>query len=438
MNDGRAPNSTRESREAVERLRDDVRARLSMAELCAKDGLEGRREGTALRAKCPFHEEKSASFVIGGRSRDTAHCFGCGWHGDQFRYWADRRGLDNDKDHVEVVNQLASLVGLAPVITGVAWVKPNAKTLAPLRGEKRIEAGVKPALPKLRALRDEELASLAQWRGLSLEALMLAARTFRRIGACEWPLELSLRDRRWTSPCQAHWFKCRMDTAECSPRPRWPSWCVTDDSRWVAQFRRLDGEVYPKKEGDGFKTYTSGTAKWPIGAAEIGRRPCVILVEGGPDMLAAYHFLHYWRRLNDVAVVAVLGASVIMAEEALPYFKGKRVRIIAQNDPVKIKRTKRADGTETETETCPGLDAAARWQDQLTEAGAVVGTFALGPLVDIFGGLAHLPEGCAPCAAHKVGEPLNDLNELAMLPREVWESDVARDAFCEWKEGFGG
>lgn len=415
-----------------------MRARLSMAELCAKDGLEGRREGTALRAKCPFHDEKSASFVIGGRKRDEAHCFGCGWHGDIFRYWGERKGLDNEREHAEIVNQLASLVGLAPVIQGIAWAKPNAKGLAAVTGERRIEAGLKPGLPKLRALRDDELASLAAWRGLSVESVMLAARTFRRIGFSEWPLHLSLRERRWMSPCQAHWFKCKMDTAECSPRPRWPSWCVTDDSRWVAQFRRLDGELYPAKDKEGFKTYTEGTAKWPIGAAEIGHRPCVLLVEGGPDMLAAYHFLHHYGRLRDVAVVAVLGASVIITSEALPYFAGKRVRIIAQHDPVKVKRTKRADGSESVIETCAGLDAAVRWQDQLRAAGAVVETFALGPLVEIFGSLAHLPATCAPCAAHKVGEPLNDLNELAMLPRAVWESEFVRDAFCEWKEGFGG
>jgi hypothetical protein len=426
-------------RSQLKELREAVRQRLTMAELCAKDGLEGRREGSALRAKCPFHDEKSASFVIGGRSKDTAHCFGCGWHGDQFRYWADRRGLDNDQDHLEVVNQLASLVGLAPLIEGVQWARPQAKHLVPVKGEKRIEAGLKPALPRMRALRDDELVSLAQWRGLSVEAITLAARTFRRIGFSEWPLHLSLRDRRWTSPCQAHWFKCRMDTAECSPRPRWPSWCVTDDARWVAQFRRLDGDLYPAKDKEGFKTYTEGTAKWPVGAAEIGHRPCVIVVEGGPDMLAAYHFLHHYGRLRDVAVVTVLGASVIIAEEALPYFAGKRVRIIAQNDPVKVKKTKRADGTEGVIETCAGLDAAARWQEQFTGAGAVVETFALGPLVSIFGSQAHLAEGLvAPCAANKVGEPLNDLNELAMLPRVVWESEFVRDAFCEWKEGFGG
>lgn len=418
--------------EEFKELRERVRERLSMADLCAKDGLEGKREGNALRARCPFHEEKSASFVIGGRKRDTAHCFGCGWHGDIFAYWHERKGIG----HIEVVNQLASLCGLAAAIPGVKWQRPKATGLARVTGERQIEIGQKPALPRLRALRDEEIEMIARQRGLSVAAVNLAARSCKRVGACEWPLHLDRRRARWASPCRAHWFRCNMETAECEPLPRWTSWAVTDDERWVLQFRRLDGELYPKHEGDPYKTHTIGTAKWPVGCAEIGRRACVLLVEGGPDMLAAYHFLWHYGKLRDVAVVAILGASVIIAEEALKYFEGKRVRIIAQNDPIKVKHNKRADGSVSEIETCPGLDAAARWQEQLTGAGAVVETFALGPLVDVFGGWAHIPGDCAPCG--KPGEPLNDLNDLALCSSIVWESAIVREAFCEWKEGFGG
>lgn len=424
-------------REQFEELRKAVKERLSMADVCAKDGLEGKKEGNSLRARCPFHEERSASFVIGGRDRGTAHCFGCGWHGDIYAYWADRKGLNNSgRDHIEVVNQLASLCGLAPAIPGVNWAKPKAVGLARVTGDRRIEIGQKPALPGLRALRDAEIEAIAAWRGLSVEAVKLAARTFKRVGACEWPLFLNKMERRWTSPCVKHWFRCGMKTPDCEPLPRWASWGVTDDERWVLQLRRLDGGLYPKRDEEPYKTHTIGTAKWPVGCAEIGRRPCVLLVEGGPDMLAAYHFLWHYGKLRDVAVVCILGASVIIADEALKFFAGKRVRIIAQNDPIKVKRNKRADGSFSEIETCPGLDAAARWQEQLTAAGAVVEVFALGPLVDLYGPLAFIPADCAPCG--KPGEPLNDLNDLALLSREVWESEIVREAFCEWKEGFGG
>lgn len=404
------------SHQQIASLREAVRARLTMVELCIKDGLEGRREGRGLRARCPFHEEKSGSFAIGQRKDDEAHCFGCSWHGDLFAYWQQRHGLD----HREAVNQLASLVGLAPVIEGVQWTRPKAKTLVTVRGDDRIDRGEKPVLPRMRALRPAEIEQLAMLRGLSVESVRLAAQVFRRVAFTQWPLQLDRRDDVFRTSCQTHWLRCKLETKDCAPVPCFASWAVTDDTRWVVQMRRLDGEKYHKKEGDAYKTHTTGTAKWPLGAAEIGDRVNVLLVEGGADMLAAYHFLHYFGRLREVAVVAVLGASVIICDEALKFFRGKRVRIMADADAVQIKEIKLKDGTVKTVETCPGADAAARWQDQLTTAGAAVKTFSLAGLV------------------RADGEPVKDLNDLALCEREVWESDEIRWAFTEWKEGFGG
>lgn len=408
----------------ISELRERVRERLTMAEVCAKDGLEGRKEGRALRARCPFHEEKSGSFLIAGRSPHRAHCFGCGWDGDIFDYWADRRGLDRQRDHVEVVNQLASLVGLTPVIPGVKWERPKATALAAVTGNRKIENGEKPALPKMRLLRDGEIEALASLRGLSVEGITVAAHTFKRVGFSQWPLYLSKRENRWMSPCEAHWFQCGFEKPECAPVPRFPCWVVSDEQRWVAQFRRLDGELFqPRGKGDkeakGFKSWTVGTAKWPIGASEIGNRIGVIFVEGGADMLAAYHFLHHYKRLHDVAVVCMLGGSHI-AEAALPYFVGKRVRIIADADELQRKRIPKEDGTERVIETRPGLDNAYRWQEQLTEAGAAVKTFFLDDLV------------------RRDGRPVKDLNDVALCHRTVWESWEIAEAFTQWKEGFGG
>ncbi len=170
----------------------NVKARLTKAEVCSQDGLEGRREGRAMRARCPFHEEKSGSFLIGSRSPHSAHCFGCGWHGDIFAYWSARKGVT----FIEAVNQLASLVHLAPVIPGVKWEKPGAKTLKAVRGDERIERGELPQLPRMRPLKDEEIEQLAKLRGLSLESVRLAAQVFRRVGFCQWPQQFDRRRDR--------------------------------------------------------------------------------------------------------------------------------------------------------------------------------------------------------------------------------------------------
>lgn len=398
--------SNDQAHQKLSELREAIRQRLTMAELCAKDGLEGRREGRALRARCPFHDEKSGSFLIGGRSPHRAHCFGCGADVDIFEYWEKRKGVS----HSEAVNQLASLVDLAPVIKGVKWLKPKAKSLAPVTGNRRIISGEKPALPRMRHLREDEIEALAKLRGLSVESVRVAAQTFKRVGFSEWRLYHSKRDNRWVSPCETHWFRCRMDTPECVAMPRWPCWVITDEARWVAQFRKLSGEPWTSRkdpERKPWKADTCGTGTWPVGASEIGDRGAVLFVEGGPDMLAAYHFLHLFRKLGEVAVVGMLGSSNIAAS-ALPFFKGKRVRIMAHADTV------REDGSR------PGIESAYRWQEQLRGAGAAVKAFDLSGLV------------------RADGQAVKDVNDLALCDESVIDDWTVAGAFIEWKEGFGG
>lgn len=36
---------------------------------------------------CPFHNEKTPSMKI--NTNNSAHCFGCGWHGDAIKFYMD-------------------------------------------------------------------------------------------------------------------------------------------------------------------------------------------------------------------------------------------------------------------------------------------------------------------------------------------------------------
>ena len=45
------------------------------------------------KALCPFHEEKTPSFVV-STDRQMFHCFGCGKGGNVFRFVMDREGVD--------------------------------------------------------------------------------------------------------------------------------------------------------------------------------------------------------------------------------------------------------------------------------------------------------------------------------------------------------
>ena len=66
-----------------------------------------KRAGTVLKGLCPFHAEKTPSFIV-TPDRETWHCFGCGEHGDIFTFVMRRDGLD----FREALSRLAEKAGV--------------------------------------------------------------------------------------------------------------------------------------------------------------------------------------------------------------------------------------------------------------------------------------------------------------------------------------
>lgn len=208
----------------------------------------------------------------------------------------------------------------------------------------------RPALPPLHPDTAAELAHLSELRQLSRDGIALASeKGLLRFG--------EFRGHR--------------------------AWFILDGSGRVAQARRLDGVPW----ADGVKAWTlSGSqAAWPVGIGEAASFPAVGLVEGGPDLLAAFGFIIAEERQRDCAPVAMLGGCARIHPDALPLFAGKRVRIFPHVD-------------ET------GDSAASRWAEQLAEAGAKVDAFSLAGL------------------RRTDGEPVKDLCDLAAIHADDFET----------------
>lgn len=327
---------------------------LRIPALAAKRGWEW-KPGRSCR--CPYRADRneSGSVLPDGK---LFHDFASGETLDAPALLGKMEGLDART----AAKLFIELAGIAPLsgASAKAYVPPSLPVEEPWE---------KPVLPPLAPLSEKERRVLAELRGLSVEAVEMAHR----------------RGLLWGLFWRGH-----------------RAWALTDAERWNCQWRRLDGGQWERHDSDNqFKSWgvrrngnNRPRAGWPIGICEASGLSSIAMVEGGPDLLAAFHFLHLTRRAGDVGAVCMFGISRIDAL-ALPYFTRKRVRLFCHADPASLD-----NGTKR-----PGLEAAARWTDQLVTAGCTVDAFD-------FSGLTQCD-----------GQPVCDLNDLAHLCEEDFEAE---------------
>ena len=70
-----------------------VRERADLVELVAARTGQVRQQGIRAMARCPFHDEKTASFSI-EPAQKLYHCFGCGVSGDVFKFVIELEACD--------------------------------------------------------------------------------------------------------------------------------------------------------------------------------------------------------------------------------------------------------------------------------------------------------------------------------------------------------
>ena len=164
----------------------------------------------------------------------------------------------------------------------------------------------------------------------------------------------------------------------CSDSREGRAWVMRDGAGWVAVARRIDGKGWECISGAKARLLKGSRASWPLGIEEASTFPAIALVEGGPDFLAAFYFILEAGAVESVAPVAMLGAGMALDAEALPFFRGKRVRVFIDDDAA-------------------GKRAFARWSEQLASVQAVVDGFNFSGLI------------------RDNGEPAKDLNDCTSL-----------------------
>lgn len=277
----------------------------------------------------PWREDKSPSFSVSGDGT-LWHDFSTGEGGDAISFLAKARGLSLGDACREFINMAGSVV---PTV-----LHPNSSNLTQKR---------KLSLPSLQQGNQEELSALSSLRGISLAGLEAAQKAAILCFS-------TLHGKR--------------------------AWIITDSARRNAQARRLDGKPWEHIGDKKAWTLPGSQARWPVGIPQINSFKIVALCEGGPDLLAAFHFIAAVGR-TDIFPLGMLGAGLGIHDDALPYLAGKHVRIFPHIDA-----------------NSQGYNAALKWEKQLSTVGAQVDAFS-------FHGFSKAD-----------GQPVKDLNDCVHAP----------------------
>jgi len=103
-----------------------LKARLDVVDVVGSY-VELRKAGANYKAPCPFHDEKTASFVV-SPAKQIYHCFGCGAGGDSIKFTMEYEKLN----YPEALEKLASAYNFSLAYTDNKHNKPHSQLIQKL------------------------------------------------------------------------------------------------------------------------------------------------------------------------------------------------------------------------------------------------------------------------------------------------------------------
>lgn len=296
--------------------KEEARERLRIPELWRRFGLRG---APAKSCKSPFRDDRNPSFSV------SADCtlwndFATGEGGDAIDFLARLTGAG-------AFTRVGAFVELAASIYGDPEPLKIAAGASSRRGKARIpepdDDALGAALGAAHEPEPDDCHRIAAIRGLDPIAV---------------------------------WTAGRIGTLLVGSIGGFACWILTDCRRRLAEARRISGELFPASGSLAERkahTLKGSRKDWPVGISPRltghERIKKILLVEGGPDYLAAMHIIA--RGGADCLPVAILGAACAdLHPDALTLFRRRRVRIVAHN----------------------GASAAGAWFACLSERGCTV------------------------------------------------------------------
>ena len=281
---------------------EEAKERVTIAALWHEFGYSGEARKSC---RCPFHDDKTPSFSIYDDGRRWKCHTGCG-EGDVINFFARAKGLSNEEACREILRRVGGTYG-----GGAKLHHDQLLSSVSIQFSAQNESFPKSqvVLPRSVSYSREIAQRVADSRGLSITAIEFAAL----------------------------WLKTLSFARVCEQR----CWVLGDASRRCVEARRIDRKSFSalgslaERKGHALAGSCKG---WPVGILPPGFEEewlsdhveKIVLVEGGPDYLAACQLIA--TQDANVLPATMLGASQNIAEDALQYFAERQVTIVAHPD----------------------------------------------------------------------------------------------------------